>query len=171
MVSKPALITFLSLIVLGLSFSSFWAFKEEKLVFYSHGILTGENITEVVVAGVNGLILSPEFGAVIVADDPVTEGPDPSSKTIARAKGIYVSSDLGGTNFELLLSVVFENEKYNGSTLEIQGADRYLQEKREVSVVGGTGYFRYARGYAILETASVQGFNAIGKFTVNVRLG
>ncbi|GLJ32157.1 hypothetical protein SUGI_0647410 [Cryptomeria japonica] len=170
MASKPALISFLSLKVLVLSFSSCLAFKEEKLVFYMHDILTGKNITGVVVAAVKGLSLSENFGTVIVIDDLVTEGPEPSSKTIARAKGLYVISDLRGTNFDLHFSVVFVNMKYNGSTLEIQGADRYLQKKREVSVVGGTGQFRYARGYAIIETVKLEGVNAILKFSVNIRL-
>ncbi|GLJ32160.1 hypothetical protein SUGI_0647450 [Cryptomeria japonica] len=171
MASKLSLISFLSLIVLVLSFSSCLAFKEKKLVFYLHDILSGQNVTGVVVGGVKGLSSSPlNFGTVIVIDDLVTEGPKPSSKAIARAKGLYANSDLKGTNFDLQFSVVFENQKYNGSTLEIQGADRYLQKKREVSVVGGTGHFRYARGYAIIETVLFEGVNAILKFSVNIRL-
>ncbi|KAJ8633210.1 hypothetical protein MRB53_026546 [Persea americana] len=43
---------------------------------------------------------------------------------------------------------VFTNEKYNGSTIEIQGADRFFLKQREVSVVSGTGYFRFAQGFA-----------------------
>ncbi|KAF3789426.1 hypothetical protein EJ110_NYTH18025 [Nymphaea thermarum] len=52
---------------------------------------------------------------------------------------------------------------------EIQGADRYLQQKREVSVVSGTGEFRYARGYAVLETVELDAPNAVIKFNLTIR--
>ncbi|XP_077252028.1 dirigent protein 11-like [Tasmannia lanceolata] len=74
------------------------------------------------------------------------------------------------TDFHLAFLVVFTNEKYNGSTLEIQGSDRFMLKQREVSVVSGTGVFRFARGYAILETVKLDlgQLNAVIKFNVTV---
>lgn len=50
-------------------------------------------------------------------------------------------------------SVIFTSREYDGSTLEIQGADRFHHKYRDVSVISGTGKFRLARGYATLDTA------------------
>lgn len=63
-----------------------------------------------------------------------------------------MTSALDGSNTHVLISIVFTNSKYNGSTLEVQGASRQIDNVREVAVVAGTGKFRYARGYATFET-------------------
>ncbi|KAG9447597.1 hypothetical protein H6P81_013725 [Aristolochia fimbriata] len=145
--------------------------KETNLVFYMQDYETGKNVTAVPIAGVNGTHSSVlNFGTVLVTDDALTEGIDRNSKQVGRAQGIYVNSALDGSDLHLLFSAVFTNEKYNGSTLEIQGADRFFLKRREVSVVSGTGYFRFARGFAILETAylDLPTLNAIIKFNVTV---
>lgn len=68
---------------------------------------------------------------------------------------MLVATSLDGSNVSVILSIVFtNNSQYNGSTLEIQGVSRQFENYREVSVVSGTGRFRFARGYATLETLS-----------------
>ncbi|KAF8410740.1 hypothetical protein HHK36_003277 [Tetracentron sinense] len=59
---------------------------------------------------------------------------------------------------------------YNGSTLEIQGANRFFQKYIEMSVVSGTGVFQFARGYAILETVfiDIPNLTAIIRWNVTV---
>ncbi|XP_058071114.1 dirigent protein 2-like [Magnolia sinica] len=144
--------------------------KETHMVFYLQDWET-DNATSVPVAGTNGTLSSVlNFGTIMVVDDAVTEGPDRQSKQVGRAQGIYVNLALDGSDLHLLFSVVFTNEKYNGSTLEIQGADRFFLKYREVSVVAGTGLFRYARGHAVLETVylDLPTLNAVIKFNVTV---
>ncbi|KAF7848275.1 hypothetical protein BT93_L2141 [Corymbia citriodora subsp. variegata] len=93
-----------------------------------------------------------QFGTVFIADDPITETPDPSSAMVGRAQGMYVISALDASSAQAIFSIVFTNQAYNGSTLEIQGTGKQLERVLEYSVVAGTGKFRFARGYATFET-------------------
>ena len=68
-------------------------------------------------------------------DDKVTVAIERNSSQVGRLQGIYVNLELDGTDLHLLVSLVFTNKAYNGSTLEIQGADRFYQKYREVSVI------------------------------------
>ncbi|KAL5794105.1 hypothetical protein ACOSP7_002699 [Xanthoceras sorbifolium] len=69
-----------------------------------------------------------------------------------------------------MTTILFTNKELSGSTIQKQGADKLFQTKREVSVVSRTGKFRLARGYAIIETASIDvvNGNAILKVTTYV---
>lgn len=129
-----------------LSFSSFASEEEDmkvfNIVFYMHDLLTGKDAPAVMVAPSNA---TGGFGSIVVIVDALTEGPDRRSAVLGRAHGIFKASALDSSDFHLVFSIVFTEGKHKGITLEIQGAHRYLQQKREVSVVSGTGEFRYAR--------------------------
>ncbi|XP_017432020.1 dirigent protein 19 [Vigna angularis] len=43
---------------------------------------------------------------------------------------------------------------YSGSSIEIQGVSRQSEKYRELSVVSGTGKFRFVKGYAGFQTTS-----------------
>ncbi|KAF8410741.1 hypothetical protein HHK36_003294 [Tetracentron sinense] len=145
--------------------------KETNMVFYMHDYETGTNISAIPVAG-NPLkkwfIL--EFGTIIAIDDAATVAFERNSTEIGRLQGMYVNSAKDGTDLHWLVSLVFTNKAYNGSTLEIQGANREFQKYREVSVVSGTGLFRFARGYATLETVllDLDNLNAIVRWNLTV---
>ena len=85
-------------------------------------------------------------------DDPLTVGPEPDSKQVGRAQGIYASSSLNELGFLMVLNYAFTEGKYNGSTLSILGRNPPLSAVREMPVVGGSGLFRFARGYAQART-------------------
>ena len=113
------------------------------------------------------------FGTVFVTDDPITEAPDPNSAPAGRGRGMYITSALDGSTTHVLISIVFTNRQFSGSTLEIQGSSPQFQKYREVSVVSGTGTgpLRFARGYAIYETVFVDtpiGYSVI-KCNVTIR--
>ncbi|KAL2521994.1 Dirigent protein 23 [Forsythia ovata] len=127
--------------------------KETKMTLYFQDYSGGPNATVVQITGQHdGLLSFIKFGAIFCTDDPITQGFDPSSAEIARAQGLYVTSALDGSNTHVLISIVFTNEEYKGSTLEIQGSSAQFERVREVAVVGGTGKFRLARGYVSFET-------------------
>ncbi|XP_057790751.1 dirigent protein 22-like [Salvia miltiorrhiza] len=129
--------------------------KETKMTTYFQDYSGGPNATVIEITGQsNGLLSFTKFGAIFCTDDPITEGVEESSAQIARAQGIYVTSALDGSNTHVLISIVFINEEYKGSTLELQGTSAQFERVREVAVVGGTGKFRLARGYATFETLS-----------------
>ncbi|KAF3443450.1 hypothetical protein FNV43_RR13132 [Rhamnella rubrinervis] len=114
--------------------------KETNIVFYMHDLSTGHNITAHAIAGVpQSKWWTLGFGTAFACDDKLTGAYHWKSNQIGRAQGIYVNSALDGSDAHLLMSLVFTNKEFNGSTLEIQGADRFYQKYREVSVVSGTG--------------------------------
>ncbi|KAF5951554.1 hypothetical protein HYC85_009498 [Camellia sinensis] len=49
----------------------------------------------------------------------------------------------------------FLDRIYNSCSISLDGLDSALVPVREIAVVGGTGVFRFARGYAIAKTYSV----------------
>lgn len=96
-----------------------------------------------------------KFGAIFCTDDLITKGFDLNSDAVARGQGVYVTSALDGSNTHVLVSIVFNNGEYKGSTLEVQGSSAQFEKVREVAVVGGTGKFRFGKGYATLETIHI----------------
>ncbi|KAJ8568527.1 hypothetical protein K7X08_028060 [Anisodus acutangulus] len=127
--------------------------KETTMTLYFQDWSGGPNSTVLQITGhQDGPLSFAKFGSVFVTDDPITEAFDKNSAEIARAQGIYVTSALDGKISHVLISVIFTNEDSKGSTLEIQGASPQFERVREVAVVGGTGKFRLARGYATFET-------------------
>ncbi|CAA0815187.1 Dirigent protein 19 [Striga hermonthica] len=94
------------------------------------------------------------FGAVQMIDNKLTLDGDPKSKSIGRAQGFYALASLDQKDFGLLMvmNFYFTQGEYKGSTLEIMGRNAVLNKVREMAIVGGTGVFRFARGYALLST-------------------
>ncbi|KAL1815249.1 hypothetical protein ACET3Z_017823 [Daucus carota] len=127
--------------------------KLSHLHFYFHDIVSGRHPTAVRVASAAMTNTSSTlFGAVVMMDDPLTVGPEPASKQVGRAQGIYASASLSELGFLMVLNYAFTEGKYNGSTLSILGRNPPLSAVREMPVVGGSGLFRFARGYAQART-------------------
>ncbi|CAA2980589.1 dirigent 22-like [Olea europaea subsp. europaea] len=148
--------------------------KREKLShlhFYFHDILSGRNPTAVQVASAAMTNTSSTlFGAVIMIDDPLTVGPSMTSKLVGRAQGIYASADLYEVGLLMVLNFAFVEGKYNGSTLSVLGRNNVFSAVREMPIVGGSGLFRYARGYAQAKTHqfNLQTGDAIVEYNVYV---
>ena len=117
------------------------------MMFYMQDWEIGANATATLFAGIlhkQWWILG--FGTIFATNDKLTVAIERNSSEVGKVHGIYVNSALDGSDLHLLMSLVFTNKEYNGSTLEIQGADKFYQKYREVSVVSGTGIFKLARG-------------------------
>ncbi|KAK9122645.1 hypothetical protein Sjap_012247 [Stephania japonica] len=106
----------------------------------------------------------------MIADDHLTETPDPTSKLLGKAQGLYSSISQSDITFLMALNFVFTEGKYNGSTISIFGKNSVLSKVREIPVVGGTGMFRFARGYALAKTyvSNATTLNAIVEYDVHV---
>ncbi|GLT38640.1 hypothetical protein SLA2020_345910 [Shorea laevis] len=130
--------------------------KQEKLIhlhFYFHDIVSGRNPTAVEVARAAMTNTSaPHFGQVFVIDDPLTLGPNITSKLVGRAQGIDASASQSEWALLMALNFAFMEGKYNGSNLSILGRNAILYDVREMPIVGGSGVFRFARGYAQART-------------------
>ncbi|OAY65619.1 Dirigent protein 21 [Ananas comosus] len=142
------------------------------LHFYMHDILGGSNPTAIEI--VKGPVALPSvpginFGNLIAIDDALTEGPELSSKPVGRAQGFYMSTAF--QEVSLLMSVNFvlaADGPYNGSVVSVQGRDPIAAPVRELSVVGGTGQFRMARGYVLWKTYDGNATNGDGVLELDV---
>ncbi|XP_038707800.1 dirigent protein 23-like [Tripterygium wilfordii] len=137
-----------------------WAIRLEtqketvtNLQFYFHDTLSGSNPSAVRVAQANNTDKSPTFfGSLMMADDPLTESPDPKSKLLGYAQGLYGSACQTDVGLLMAMNFEFVDGSYNGSSISLLGKNSALHPVREMAIVGGTGLFRLARGYAIAQT-------------------
>ncbi|PON38517.1 Disease resistance response protein [Trema orientale] len=131
-------------------------FKREKLThlhFYVKDVVSGRNQRVVRVAeAATTNTSSVSFGMVTVVDVLLTVGPEPSSKQVGRAQGMIAFASQSEVGFLMALNYVFTEGKYNGSTISILGRNAINLPVRELPIVGGSGLFRFARGYAQLRT-------------------
>nr|A0A1V1FH01.1 RecName: Full=Pterocarpan synthase 1; Short=GePTS1; AltName: Full=Dirigent protein; Flags: Precursor [Glycyrrhiza echinata]BAX03553.1 pterocarpan synthase [Glycyrrhiza echinata] len=135
-------------------------FQEEKfthLHFYFHDVVTGPKPSMVIVAEPNGKAKnSLPFGTVVAMDDPLTVGPESDSKLVGKAQGIYTSISQEEMGLMMVMTMAFSDGEFNGSTLSILARNMIMSEPvREMAIVGGTGAFRFARGYAQAKFYSV----------------
>nr|CAB3459525.1 unnamed protein product [Digitaria exilis] len=128
--------------------------KSTHIKLYWHDVVSGPSPTAVRVAQAAVTNTSKTFfGAVIVIDDPLTQGPDlKSGKLLGRAQGTYIGAGKDELSLMMNMNFVFQAGKYNGSTIAIMGRNAVLDDVREMAIVGGTGVFRMARGYAQART-------------------
>ena len=64
--------------------------RVSRVQFFLHDILSGKNPSAVEVAKASITNKSSTFfGLVNIFDDPLTEGPEPTSKLVGRAQGLY----------------------------------------------------------------------------------
>ncbi|MBA0742838.1 hypothetical protein Gogos_015853, partial [Gossypium gossypioides] len=139
----------------NLSPSSLGLKKPEKLShlhFYFHDVVTGKNVTAVRVAKAPTTTKSSPFGAVAVMDDPLTISPDIGSKLVGKAQGIYALASQTEASLLMAFNFAFVEGKYNGSNLSVLGRNPVFSAVREMPVIGGSGVFRFARGYTEAKT-------------------
>ncbi|KAK1262772.1 hypothetical protein QJS04_geneDACA001151 [Acorus gramineus] len=126
---------------------------ETHLHFYFHDTVSGSNPSAVQIARADSTGQSPtSFGVLLMADDPLTEGPDAGSTELGRAQGLYGSAGQKDFGLIMALSFRFTSGPYKGSSLSVMSQNPAMQTVRELAVVGGTGAFRMARGFAVAKT-------------------
>ena len=92
------------------------------------------------------------FGLINIFDDPLTEGPESTSKLVGRAQGLYGSAGQHELGLLLAMNLFFVTGKFNGSGLTIWGRNAVFHSIREMPIIGGTGAFRLARGFVQAKT-------------------
>ncbi|RYR51619.1 hypothetical protein Ahy_A06g026594 [Arachis hypogaea] len=146
--------------------------QEEKLShlrFYFHDVVSGPNPTALRVAQAQTTNNSAtSFGAVDVIDDTLTIAPESNSKVVGKAQGIYAFASQDEIGLLMVMNLVFVEERLNGSTLSLLGRNTVSSPVREMSIVGGTGVFRFARGYAQAKTVSFTAQEAVVEYNVFV---
>ncbi|XP_027913196.1 dirigent protein 21-like [Vigna unguiculata] len=122
--------------------------KQTHLHFFYHDLRSAKNpsIVQIVATPKN---VPNGFGSTFVMDDPMTEGPDLSSKPVGRAQGLFGLASLNDLGMFMLINFAFTEGDYAGSSLSMLGRNPISEQNREMPIVGGTGVFRFATGYAI----------------------
>lgn len=115
------------------------------LHFYMHDVLGASAVQ--VVRGPRGM-----FGNTVVMDDVLTEGPAATSSVLGRAQGQYIVASTGSMDLMVTMNVVLSSGPFAGSSVTVVGRDDTGAAVRELTVVGGTGQFRMARGYVLWRT-------------------
>lgn len=167
MAAKPSIVVILFLISIMATISSAQSFRANNrakrldvrketvtnIQFYFHDIVSGKTPSAVRVAEATDTKKSPTlFGALLMADDALTETPDPNSKLLGRAQGLYGSASQKDLCLIMAMNFGFTEGPHNGSSISIFGKNSALNIVREMPIVGGTGVFRLARGYAVAKT-------------------
>ncbi|CAI8602290.1 unnamed protein product [Vicia faba] len=143
--------------------------KLSHLRFYFHDIIGGKNQTAFRVASSPSTNNSPTgFGSVVIMDDPLTVSPESNSEIVGRAQGIYASASQSELGFLMVLNFAFIRGNYNGSSLSVLGRNTVVSAVREMPVVGGSGLFRFATGYAKASTHSSTELEAVVEYNVYV---
>ncbi|EFJ12816.1 hypothetical protein SELMODRAFT_123398 [Selaginella moellendorffii] len=127
------------------------SFYQQDLFFPTPGL----NITTaIVLPGTNNATM---FAQVAIIDDKLTQAPSMDSKLVGRAKGMLVFDSL--SNISLLTSLTVELEGRDGN-INLLGQSRALEPQRELSIVGGSGEFRFVQGFATLRTYSLEPYGS-----------
>ncbi|KAF0896557.1 hypothetical protein E2562_024695 [Oryza meyeriana var. granulata] len=140
---------------------SFRAVVTTHLHFYMHDEYTGPRPTAALIvagrptanatAACGGSAAETErrFGDIAVMNNALTEGPERGSARVGTAQGFTVRVAERGAVNDLSLHLVMEAGEYGGSSLAVKGRVDTDTAVRESVIVGGTGRFRFARGYAL----------------------
>jgi len=126
--------------------------KLSHLHFYFHDVVSGRNATAVRVTRPADPSSRTVFGMITMMDDRLTSGPDPNSTCVGRAQGMYASAAQEELGFLQAMNLYFTVGKYNGSVLTVLGRNAPMRPVREMPVIGGSGLFRFASGYALAKT-------------------
>ncbi|XP_045806181.1 dirigent protein 16-like [Trifolium pratense] len=97
--------------------------------------------------GPDGLGLG--FGTITVIDDVLTSQPELGSQIVGKAQGVYVASSADGSRQMMVFTALFEGGEY-GDSLNFYGLFKIGSTMSRLSVIGGTGKFKYAKGFGEL---------------------
>lgn len=86
-----------------------------------------------------------DFGTIAINDWVVRDGPDASSKVVARAQGHHFGAGQNKPQWYTSFNMLFEDERFKGSSLVVRGVWD-VNAPIEWAIVGGTGQFPFAQG-------------------------
>ncbi|MBA0759017.1 hypothetical protein Gotri_021959 [Gossypium trilobum] len=147
--------------------------KVTNLHFFLHEFLSGSNPTVAVIAQAN--ITSSDnnssvpFSTIFALDDILKVGPEDNSEVIGNAQGLGILiADTNTTNLLWYWDFGFITGKFNGSSISMFSRNPTTVTVRELSVVGGRGKFRMAKGFAQLKDYSRNDTTIIAELNVTV---
>lgn len=144
----------------------------------NNNIVNGDNNQPFVTAGQlpSGLSLQQlMFGSITVVDNEITEGHELGSAVLGKAQGFYLTSSSDGTSHTLALTALFHGEHHEvDDTISFFGIHRTATPISHIAIIGGTGKYENAKGFATIETLphvdqhTTDGLETITHFTVYI---
>ncbi|XP_071937647.1 dirigent protein 25-like [Coffea arabica] len=95
-----------------------------------------------------------ELGTVTTINEDIYEGFVFGSSLLGKAQGIYVASSEDGSSHMMAMTASFIGNKYKNA-LRIFGVHRSDFNESHVAVIGGTGKYQNANGFATVKTVNV----------------
>ncbi|KAL5057554.1 hypothetical protein RYX36_029158 [Vicia faba] len=93
------------------------------------------------------------FGRITVIDDEITKGCELNSEIIGKAQGFHLVSSLDGSSQTMAFIALFGDEGHeDDDAISFFGVHRIATHESYITVVGGSGKYENARGYAKIET-------------------
>ncbi|MFS7960614.1 putative dirigent protein [Helianthus anomalus] len=93
------------------------------------------------------------FGSITVIDNEITEGHELGTGVLGRGQGFYLSSSLDGSSHTFALTTLFHGSDHEvDDTISFFGVHRTASEISHIAVIGGTGKYEEAKGYATIES-------------------
>ncbi|KAK9741419.1 hypothetical protein RND81_03G104300 [Saponaria officinalis] len=98
------------------------------------------------------------FGSITVIDDELTEGPELGSGVIGQGQGFYLASSLDGESHTMAFTTLFhgDHDDHEDDTISFFGVHRTASPISHIAIVGGTGKYENAKGYATIEALPQQ---------------
>ncbi|OEL18857.1 hypothetical protein BAE44_0020124 [Dichanthelium oligosanthes] len=115
----------------------------------SSGSDDGNDINATATGGTLRLPSPRQFGDIVVLNNALTEGPQGDSDRVGTAQGFGVRVSEGGVVSHVTVHLVLEAGEHWGSSVTVSCRIDVDVKVRESVVVGGTGHFRFARGYML----------------------
>ncbi|KAL7613788.1 hypothetical protein Lser_V15G08693 [Lactuca serriola] len=93
------------------------------------------------------------FGSITVIDNELTEGHELGTGVIGSGQGFYLASSLDGSSHTFALTTLFHGGDHEvDDTISFFGVHRTASEISHIAVIGGTGKYEEAKGYATIES-------------------
>lgn len=95
-----------------------------------------------------------ELGTVIRIDEDIYKGSIYGSSLMGKAQGMYVASSEDGSSHMMAMTTTFLGNEYEDS-LRFFGVHRGDVFESHIAVIGGTGKYHDANGYATVKIVNV----------------
>jgi hypothetical protein len=101
------------------------------------------------------------FGTMTVVDDELTEAPELGSAAVGRAQGFYIASSEEGVSQTVAVTAMFKEGGFE-DTISFFGVHRTVDSESHLAIVGGTGKYVGAKGFAKVAVVRPGGVVASG---------
>lgn len=99
----------------------------------------------------------------------LTEGPENTSQVVGRAQGFIIPIEHFARSAFNIIYLILDTPDYSGS-ISVQAKNIHHKAREELTVVGGTGSFAFARGLAVLTQIDRQPIQVHAMYHLKLRL-